>query len=138
MDNYFVDSTIWVEFFKGSNETIRALVTPLIDEDRICYNGIVLSELLTGALNRKEFDFLRSNLGGLHYLESSEEIFEAAGQLGFSLRRRGVTIPLSDLVIAAHCIHHHLRLLTLDNHFHLIKSHSKLDLVPVTIDPKPY
>ncbi len=137
MDNYFVDSTIWVEFFKGSNEIIRALVTPLIDEDRIYYNGIVLSELLTGALNKKEFDFLRSNFGGLHYLETSQELFEAAGQLGFSLRRKGVTIPLSDLVIAAHCNHHHLRLLTLDNHFRLIEAHSKLDLEPVSIDPKP-
>lgn len=134
MDNCFVDSTVWVEFFKGTNEKVRDLLTPLIDEDRIFYNGIILCELLIGALNKKEFDFLTSSFGGFHCLETSNCVFETAGQLGFTLRRKGITVPLSDLVISAHCLVHQLKLFTLDSHFNLIRKHSELVLEEFTLD----
>ena len=129
MDKVFIDSTIWVEFFKGHDEKYQELLDPLIENDRIYYNGIIMSELLTGSLTHKEFDFLAGSFDGFHYLESNQKIFRQAGELGFKLRRKGLTVPLSDLIIAAHCIAEELELVSLDKHFKMISEHFPLKLM---------
>lgn len=128
MNDFLIDSTIWIEFFKGKNRAVRDFVLPLIDEDRIYYNGIILSELLIGATNKKEFSFLKSNFAGFNHLETGKPIFEKASQIGFRLRRDGITIPLTDLIIAAHCIHYGLTIVTADPHFKLVNKKLKLKL----------
>lgn len=126
MNNFFIDSTVWIEFFRGKNKVINDFVIPLIDGDNIFYNGIILSELLVGAINEREFLFLKENFEGFNYLEIGKTIFEKASEIGFRLRRDGITVPITDLVIAAHCIYHDLTIVTIDEHFNLISKKSKL------------
>ena len=128
MSEFFIDSTIWIEFFRGKNKVVNDFVLPLIDEDRIHYNGIILSELLIGATTEKEFNFLKSNFDGFKYLETDKNIFKKASRVGFRLRREGITIPLTDLIIAAHCIHYDLTIITTDPHFKLINKKLNLKL----------
>jgi predicted nucleic acid-binding protein len=128
MSEFLIDSTIWIEFFKGKNKNIITFVSHLIDEDRVYYNGIILSELLIGASSTKEFLFLKSNFEGFRYLDTDKSLFEKAAQFGFQLRRKGFTIPLTDLIIAAHAIQHGLILATSDPHFKLIHIQLKLKL----------
>jgi len=128
MSKFLVDSTIWIEFFKGDNKTINEFMLPLIEEDKIYYNGVILSELLVGASNEKEFSFLESNFEGFRYLETDKNIFAKTAQMGFKLRRKGLTVPLKDLIITAHAIHEGLTVVTADPHFKLINKKFKLDL----------
>jgi len=128
MSDFLVDSTVWIEFFKGSNTEINDFVSHLIDEDKISYNGIILSELLVGANNEKEFRFIKENFSGFKHLETDNHIFEKAARIGFRLRREGITIPITDLIIAAHCIHYGLTIVTADLHFNLIRKKQELDL----------
>jgi predicted nucleic acid-binding protein len=128
MSEFLVDSTVWIEFFKGKHINIISFISPLIEEDRIYYNGIILSELLIGASNSKEFSFLQSNFEGFRHLDADKIIFEKAAQFGFQLRRKGITVPLTDLIIAAHAIKHSLILVTSDPHFKLLQKHLKLNL----------
>lgn len=128
MSKFLIDSTIWIEFFKGQNNTINNLVLPLIDEDKIYYNGVILSELLVGASNKREFSFLESNFEGFRHLETDKNIFVKTAQMGFMLRRKGLTIPLTDLIIATHASHFGLTVVTADPHFKLIEKEFKLDL----------
>jgi predicted nucleic acid-binding protein len=128
MIDFLVDSTVWIEFFRGKNNKMIDFVCPLIDEDRVAYNGVILSELLVGANNQKEFKFINDNFSGFKYLETDIQIYEKASQLGFRLRKGGISIPLTDLIITAHCIHHKLTLVTADSHFKQIKKMQKLDL----------
>ncbi len=127
MSRFFIDSTIWVEFFKG-NKDIRDLLLPLIEKDKIVYNGVVLSELLIGTLNEKEFAFIKSNFEGFHFMDMDYAVFTQTSHLGFILRRKGITVPLSDLIIAAHCLAERLTLISLDNHFQLIAEKTELTL----------
>jgi hypothetical protein len=131
MNNFFIDSTVWVEFFKGKNTQINELIVPLIDEDKIFYNGIILSELLIGAKNNKEFNFLKSNFAGFNYLETDESIFEDTSRIGFKLKKEGISIPLTDLIITAHCIKYNLVIVTFDEHFKLINKKLNLKLLEV-------
>jgi predicted nucleic acid-binding protein len=128
MSKFLIDSTIWIEFFKGHNNTVNDFVLPLIDEDKIYYSGIILSELLVGASNEREFSFLESNFEGFRHLETDKNIFAKTAQMGFKLRRKGVTVPLTDLIIAAHAAHFGLTVVTADPHFKLIDKEVKLDL----------
>ncbi len=128
MSDFLVDSTIWIEFFRGKDNEIIDFVSPLIDEDRISYNGIILSELLVGANTEKEFRLIKENFSGFKHLETDTFIFEKASQIGFRLRKGGITIPLTDLIIAAHCIHYGQTIVTADLHFKLINKKQKLKL----------
>ena len=57
------------------------------------------------------------------------ESYRLAGQLGYSIAKKGNTLGVVDLLIAQVAFENRLKLLTLDNHFKIIQKHSKLDLV---------
>lgn len=79
--------------------------------------GVVLAELLQGCRTPKEADSIFSKLAGLRFLETNFSTWKRTGQLSASLRRKGVTLPLSDFIIAALAIEHHCEVYTLDPHF---------------------
>ena len=79
-----------------------------------------MAELLTGIDNEKDQDFLEESFLGLPFLEATRDIFALAGKMGAALRKKGITMPLSDLLIAALAKSHGLTVLTLDNHFQIL------------------
>jgi len=127
-DEYFIDTSIWIDYFRDADSARGDLMESLIRNDRVVLNGIVLTELLTGARSPKEFNQLAAALGGLRLLEMSRIFFEAAGRYGRLLKSAGVTIPLSDLLIATHCLEHRLVLIENDHHFAAIAEHLPLRL----------
>ncbi len=128
MSSCFVDSTLWVDFFKGKNKKVKDVILTLLDEDRIFYNGIVMGELLIGAMGEKEYHFIKDNFEGLKYLYTKKDTFERAAQIGFQLKKSGITVPFTDLLIASHCIDYQLTILTMDKHFKLIAKKEKLSV----------
>ena len=117
MSEYMVDTSVWVEFFRGKKTAIKKRLEDLLEENRAAVSGIILAELLTGIANEKEQCFLEECFLGLPYLEATREIFATAGKMGATLRKKGITMPISDLLIAALAKTHSLTVLTLDNHF---------------------
>jgi predicted nucleic acid-binding protein len=117
MNKYLVDTSVWVEFFRGKKIIIKKRLEKLLDENRAVVSGIILAELMTGISNEKDQQFLEECFLGLPYLETTREIFAMTGKMGAALRKKGITLPLSDLLIAALAKTHALTVLTLDNHF---------------------
>lgn len=117
MNDYLVDTSVWVEFLRGEKIAIKKRLEKLLDENRAVVSGIILAELLTGVHKDKDQDFLEESFLGLPFLEATREIFAAAGKMGATLRKKGITMPVSDLLIAAMARAHSLTVLTLDNHF---------------------
>lgn len=117
MSDYLVDTSVWVEFLRGEKTAIKKRLEKLLDENRAAVSGIILAELLTGISNEKDQDFLEESFLGLPYLETTRDVFAMAGKMGATLRKKGITLPLSDLLIAALAKAHALTVLTLDNHF---------------------
>ncbi|MCU0275745.1 MAG: PIN domain-containing protein [Acidobacteria bacterium] len=117
MSEYLVDTSVWVEFLRGEKISIKKRLENLLDENRAVVTGIILAELLTGIANEKEQRFLEECFLGLPFLEATREIFATAGKMGAALRKKGITMPLSDLLIAALAKTYSLTVLTLDNHF---------------------
>ena len=53
-------------------------------------------------------------------LPFDETVWDTAGDLDVSLRKKGVTIPPMNVIIAQICLHHKVSLFTLDEHFRLV------------------
>lgn len=123
---YFVDSSVWVAYLRGAENEYADLIDELLDEDRISINGIVMTELLKGSRTSEELDRLSSALSGLKFAGGGSESAQTAGRNGFALKRKGVSVPLSDLIIATDCIDHGLILIEKDAHFAAIAAHLPL------------
>ena len=104
MPGYFVDTSVWIFYFRDGGSGYGNLIDELVDGGGVHINGIVSAELLTGARTQAEFDRLKLALAGLKFVPSDRASFESAGRNGFALKRKGVSVPLSDLIIATNCI----------------------------------
>ncbi|MBI2909589.1 MAG: PIN domain-containing protein [Chloroflexi bacterium] len=122
VDLYLVDTSVWLDVLPlGRDDTkLRQRVDVLLAADVVAITGIVRLELLAGARTEAEYRRLGDLLTALHPLRAVEERWEEAGKLGFALRRHGVAVPSSDLLIAAIAMHAGAVLIHRDRHFDLI------------------
>lgn len=114
-----VDTSVWIEYFKN-NADIASFMEKNLLEDNIAIVGIIVSELIQGIKHIRDREIIRSNINALEYIDIKYEDWVATGELSGTLRKNGVTLPLTDIVIAAAAIKHDLQLATLDRHFKLI------------------
>ena len=110
------DTSVWIEFFKQRSGTGDALEA-LILENSVWTCGVVLFELVQGVKSDAEKTQILTTISHLKYAEMSRSLWQKAGDLSSALRKKGLTIPLSDIFIAAIAIEHNLAVFTLDGHF---------------------
>ena len=115
-DGVIVDTSVFIDFFKGSDK-IAEEVTDLLVANRVISTGIIIAELLQGIKKPNEEDRIEDLLAGVNILEISTPLWVKAGRLSSSLRRKGINLPLTDTAIAILALEHDLTLFTLDNHF---------------------
>lgn len=111
-----VDTSVWSEFFRGDTPVAGTLVG-LLEADRVVTTGVVIYEIAQGIRSTKEKLRITALLSDLTYIEMTRELWESAGATARSLRERGVTLPVSDILLAAIALKRDLTLLTLDTHF---------------------
>ena len=120
MKKVLVDTSIWIEYFKG-NKMIQNIIhdTPLYQ----CYiMGPVIAELLLGIKTTNEKELLINCLHALPMLKITDDDWIDAGNTGNFLRRKGITVPLHDLIIFSVADNNNCSLFTLDKHFDIIKN----------------
>ncbi len=127
MDRVLVDTSVWIEFFR-KNEPWYSAVSDLMEREEVCCIGIVLAELMQGAKSEKELGTIREFLHVFDFLPEAGELWASAGELAFTLRRKGKAAGLSDCYIAAVAQSAGVRLFTLDKHFIAIGKETGLKL----------
>ncbi|MDA1128644.1 MAG: PIN domain nuclease [Chloroflexi bacterium] len=125
---YLLDTSVWLDVLPpgGANTDLRVRVDALLAADQVATTGMVRLELLGGARTQQEWDRLKDYLSALHQLPVEEETWQEAAQMGFILRRQGVTVPFTDLIIGAVAVSSDTVLLHCDHHFDLIAQHLPL------------
>jgi predicted nucleic acid-binding protein len=73
--------------------------------ERVAVNGIIQVEIVAFAPNEASYRKLVADFQAFHWLDLGPEEFALAAELGFRLRRQGITVPATDLIIAASGIH---------------------------------
>ena len=111
------DTCVWIDFFRNPDSELTLHLKEHIKERKVVMVGMVLSEILQGIRTKKEASRVKESLKRLPYLEVTRDTWEKAGELSRDLRRRGTTIPLSDIIIASLAIAGGCEVLTVDSHF---------------------
>jgi predicted nucleic acid-binding protein len=124
-----IDTSAWIEFFRKKNEPVFDLLAGYLRDQKAVGSGIVLLELLRGGKSLKELTVINELFSVIKRVDPNPESYRLAGELGFSMAKKGTTLGVVDLLIAQVAIENGLKLLTLDNHFKVIQKHAKLDLV---------
>jgi predicted nucleic acid-binding protein len=112
-----VDTCVWIEFFRNPESELTLQLKEHIKERKVVMVGMVLAEILQSIMTKKEAGRVKESLKKLPYLEVTWDAWEKAGELSRDLRRRGITIPLSDMIIASLAMVEDYEVLTVDPHF---------------------
>ena len=125
---FLLDTSIWLEVLPSGrgSPALRERVDALLSTDSVATTGMVQLELLGGARSQEEWDRLREFMSALHPLPVGEEDWLEAAHMGFQLRRQGITVPFTDLLIGEVSIRSGAVLVHRDRHFDLIASHLHL------------
>jgi predicted nucleic acid-binding protein len=111
-----VDTSAWVDFFRG-REPMAETVDSLLERDQVAICGPVLTELRRGLRGARERAQVLPLLDACHVLEQPAQLWDEAGDLGFTLARKGATVKTLDLLIAVYALNHGVPLLTTDSDF---------------------
>lgn len=113
----FVDTSVWIEFFKGKDVGLVSRLRQLLDEDLVGLAAPVWLELLNGATS-KELPRLRRVLSALprFYPVGPEDWTRIEAWVGGS-RQRGRRFAVADLVIASVAVRNEGRIWSLDRDF---------------------
>lgn len=114
-----IDTSIWIEYFKNKPDIVKIIESGL-NEESIYITGPIVSELLHGVKSEKEFEMLSKYIDAVPYLECELKDWIHAGKISFSLRKKGITVPLTDIIISAISINKGAKIFTLDKHFEQI------------------
>ena len=111
------DTSVWIEYFNKAESKTGARLENMLIENKVLGAGIILTELLQGAKIKKEFDAILNNYTALPLLEANINTWIMSGKISFDLRRKGITIPTTDLIIGSLALESNSKIFTLDPHF---------------------
>ncbi len=114
------DTSIWIEFFRNENSPVSEHLKNLLRSGQIVLTGIIFAEILQGIRSPREARLVRSNLEPLPFIEARKEVWQHAGEVSATLRKKGLTIPLSDILIASTAIIEGYEVFTIDPRFEKI------------------
>lgn len=120
-----VDTSVWISYFKGLSTRETQLLDYLIDTDQIVINELIMTEVLQGISNEKEYQLVKSVLLSLSFESAlNKEIAVISANYYRDLRKKGVTVRKTiDCLIASFCIKKQIRLLHNDKDFEPFVTH---------------
>ena len=101
-----VDTSVWVDYFRGKSTAQTELLEGLLDAQEVAIGDLIFTEVLQGCKIDKEFNEVRRLLGRLDLVAlSGEDVVVEAAKNYRKLRSLGVTVRGTiDVVLATRCI----------------------------------
>lgn len=111
MNNYLVDTDVWIDFLNKQPYTLD--VIPEISEDgRVFSSVLTVAELRAGMTSQKAKEFMPIFYAFTKVINVSKAVAEAAGSFLFEYKRKGISLGTVDSIIAATAIQNSCLLLT--------------------------
>ncbi len=125
-EKFLLNTTIWVKYLRGNDAPVKERVTALVSEERAYASEIIIMEILRGARSDKDYNTLHEDFLALPLLKMNDDVWETAWKTSYKLKKKGITAPLADTVIASIAIHYNCALIHSDRHYNLIAKHTSL------------
>ena len=113
-----IDTSAWIAFFRG-HEPLASRVDAALADGSAAICGMIELEVLQNV--RPGEEDVRGLMHSTLRLRTEERDYREAGERLAGLRRRGVTLPATDGLIAQVALRHQVPLLELDKHFEHIE-----------------
>ena len=121
-ERVLIDTSAWIEALRPEgDEAVRQEVRSLLEDGAAVFCDLVRLELWNGARGPRERQYLEELERELPTLPTTREVWDHSRELARRCRRKGLTIPATDLLIAACANHHGASLLHRDDHFDRIR-----------------
>lgn len=116
-----IDTSSWIEALRvDGNPEVRERVRLVLEEGEVVFCGLVLLELWNGARGSREKKQLKQLELEIPVLPIDEEVWQLSYEFAKKCRKKGHTVPTSDLLISACSCHHQVELEHCDSHFETI------------------
>ncbi len=113
-----VDSSSWVHFLRpNGDQGVRSRVKAALTAGEACWCPLVRLELWNGAAGERDRKILRDFEKVLPELAVDDEVWTGAYELARRARSAGVSVPATDILIAACAQRHGAELETADPDF---------------------
>ena len=112
-----VDTSSWVEYLRGRESEAGDKVETLVLSGEAAWCDITLVELWHGVRGAKEKRELADMENEIERVSVDAAVWRFASKLALCCREKGITVPTSDIVIAACAVTHKLELEHQDTHF---------------------
>ncbi len=127
----FVDSSVWIDYFNGRITRQTNILDSLVGHELIIVGDLILTEVLQGFQQDKDFNKARELLERFIFREMLGEEIAVKSAINYrTLRANGVTVRKTiDVIIATFCIENDLPLLHSDRDFRAMEEHLALKAI---------
>jgi len=114
-----VDSSVWIDYFNGNKTSQTDWLDSSLGNIPIIIGDLILTEVLQGFQNDKDFKIARDILLGIPFVPMGGQVLALESAMNYRfLRKKGMTVRKTiDVIIGTFCIHHQLILLHDDRDF---------------------
>lgn len=127
----FVDSSVWIDYFNGRITKQTDLLDVLLGVELVVVGDIVLTEVLQGFHDDKDFIRAGKLFDSLYFMPMlGKKLAIKCAENYRRLKKKGVTVRKTiDVIIATFCIENNLPLLHSDRDFRIMEKHLALKVV---------
>lgn len=114
-----VDSTVWIDYFNGKKTRSTNLLDASLGKSPVLIGDLILTEVLQGFYNDKEYRIAKGLLLGLPFMAMGGQELALKSALNYRiLRKKGITVRKTiDVIIGTFCIQYQIPLLHSDKDF---------------------
>ena len=131
MADFLVDTSVLIDALNGKGGRAEALLDLLGQGHMLGSCAVIVAEVYAG-MHPSEAEATDALLTRLHYYDTSREVARIGGRLKYDWRRRGESLSLADVLIAATALHYGLTLVS-DNVTHFPMPELRIHTLPAEL-----
>ncbi len=126
-ESFLVDTSAWILALRRNTlDVVKDRLAYLLESDAVVTVDIIKLEILGGTKTENEFKRLKTRFQALGSIPIEAAQWDGAYDLAFTLRRKGITVPYTDILIAACALSAGATVLHADAHFDMMAAHIPL------------
>ena len=125
-----VDSTVYINQIRAGRDPVST-VAPWVETGQLLCCGIIRCEVLRGITDRGVHARMKEFFDLVVDIPLTTGLWQETADLAWSLDRKGVVIPLTDLAIASCALGHGAEVVTTDSHFRRIPGLRTRATIPI-------